>query len=199
MLLVLPAALLVQNDYGRTGPYGAVPVHGMAYHGTTFFVVLFGLGLTALLLGLLWPRLGLWLGPATRRRVLGLHGGVVLVAGVGLWESGELARAVYRYEDHVTASLFEELAAGMTLREAEQRGQARPYGKHLRAGDLAGSGDARLLDIHESDMGRYAGIAFPGIDRQTRLLVQIEPLPDRMASRMRKIHLIQAGRLVASK
>lgn len=184
-MVLVPLALLLSNDYVRIGPYGAVPVHGTAYYGMQFFMALLLLGLLALASGLAWPRFSLWFGPATRRRVLGLYGGIMAVAALGMWESEALARAVYRYEDGIVAVLHDELAPGMTLRQALQRGHAQCYGKHLTVGP--------------DQADRVAVITFPGFHRPTRLVVHIDPAQDFLDSRMLSIDLLRDGRQVASK
>lgn len=96
-------------------PYGGY-YHSVSVFGTWATNCMLVVGAAGGLLGLIAPKISIWFGPKTRKNVLVVYGGVLVVAFTVRSETHLLSQYIYVDEQATLLKTFEQLQPGMTTK-----------------------------------------------------------------------------------
>lgn len=199
VVLAMPAMAMMEGGYNWTeGLFFKHQVHAVARTGGRLSGALFAIGLIGLLAGLAWPRLALWIGAATRLRVLAVYGGMIVLALACRIETIALLKVVHAREDQAVRALYERANGGMTIAAVQALANTFNRDLQMRPADM-GVYDG-ILDVARGG-GRTCTIEFSAPERYAgaRLVAQMASCERDPDARIGRLFLVAGKHQVATK
>jgi len=190
VMLAVPLAFLVQDKYvSGLGPYGVVSLHSVEHYGYGFFVLTLLSALGLLIAGMIHPKISLWWGTRTRRRVCIVYAFMVAVSVLGVLEVRFLSTMVYAHDSAEMRSFYHQLSAGTPVEQIKKL--ARSHGKHIGYGYRPTQNMMRKLDVPEQDTSRYfVEFSYPGLWRLPRVVVETTAPPEQAGAVAKQVYWV---------
>lgn len=146
------------------------------------------------LAGHVHPKISLWFGEKTLKRSSTIYAIVVGIAIVGLIEVNLIALGIYKYEDRIMVSFYEEIEVGSSIDEA--RNLSNSLNRHL---GYSYSLSEREQDLIAYDQNRnFVDFSNPNQFRTRRMIVETNLHPGHEDARIIRKFLLINNRIARS-
>ncbi|WEN16262.1 hypothetical protein PY254_06230 [Rhodanobacter sp. AS-Z3] len=199
LVLALPVLATLAGGYAWVdGLFYRSRVPVAAITGTRLSNGLLILGVLGLLAGLIWPRLALWVGLATRLRVLAWYGAVIALGVACRVETIALMKSMHAREDQAVRTLYEKAAPSMSVASVQALAATLNPDIETRYSTLANYD--RILEVERA---RYAEcvieLSAPERYAGTRLVAEVSRCGVHADADTRRLYLVERKHQVAAK
>lgn len=180
-VFLVPLILIPEYKYiTGLGWFGIEVMPSVQFHGIQLFFCLLVIASIMFIAGLVHPKISIWFGEKTRKRSSTIYGIVVGIAIVGFFEVYLIALGIYKYEDRILVSFYEEVEIGSSVDEI--RNLSISLNKHL---GYSYSLLPREKDLVAYDQNKnFIDFSYPNQFRTRRMIVETNLHPGREDARV---------------
>jgi hypothetical protein len=199
LTLALPVLAMLAGGYTwADGSFYKFKAHAAAIMGARLSGGVLILGVSGLFGGLIWPRLTLWIGTATRLRVIAWYGAVIALGVICRVETAALMKVVHAREDRAVRTLYEKVRPGMSVASIQALAAMLNRDIETRYGTL-GDYD-RVLDVERARYSECAiELSAPARYSGVRLVAEVSTCGVHGDANTRGFFLVERKHQVAAK